>query len=379
MNKIKTKGGGKNKNIVTRKYIPRDISVYIRYLYQDKGVRGAELLNRFPEYSKASIYRHVNKPLNCTDVHDQRKNNKGRPCKLTLRDERNLIRQLLICRKTTGSFTASKLRTEAGILPTVSLWTIRRVLHKHKYFYLQARKKGLLTPKDKRRRLKFARKMKKLAAENFWRKQISFYFDGTSFVHKTNPFNQARSPKTRVWRQCGEGLDINCTSKGKKAGVEGRVAHFFVSIAYDKGVIACDQYKERLNGKFFAKYVGDRFPTIFSLSANPKTGRFLQDGDPSQNSAAARSAFEDVGALLFKIPPRSPDINPIENVFHLVSKKLEKQALRKQITYETFEDFSERVRKTMEKFSIFTINNIIESMNKRINKIIKKRGGRLKY
>jgi transposase len=49
---------------------------------------------------------------------------------------------------------------------------------------------------------------------------------------------------------------------------------------------------------------------------------FLQDGDPSQNSRIAMKALESVKAKLFAIPPRSPVLNPIENVFHLANSAL---------------------------------------------------------
>ena len=237
----------------------------------------------------------------------------------------------------------------------------------------------MVTRKDMFKRLRFARRVRRYCPKSFWKKFISFYFDGTSFVHKTNPFDQARSVKSRAWRLKSEGLELNCTSKGKKAGVQGRVVHFFVSIAYGKGVISCDKYTGHISGDFFAKYVRENFPRIFSRSANTSVKRFLQDGDPSQNSLVARKALDEVGAQLFKIPARSPDLNPIENLFNLVSAKLEKDALRKQITYETFEQFSRRVQRTLMNFNHKTIDRTIESMNKRINLIIKKRGRRLKY
>ncbi len=175
-----------------------------------------------------------------------------------------------------------------------------------------------------------------------------------------------------AWRKREEGLLLNCTSKGKKAGVEGKTAHFLVSIAYGKGVIACDQYFERLTGERFSEYVRLNFPQIFARSANAKAKRFLQDGDPARNSA-------EVGAFMFSIPPRSPDLNPIENLFHLISKKLENDALHLQIQSENFEQFSKRVRDTMMNYPKTTIDNIIKSMGKRITMIIKKRGERLKY
>ena len=363
----------------SKKQVPKETSIYMRFLYHDKGVKGNELLKAFPNYSKATIYRHAKLPFDENHPFDKRKLNKGRPRKLTVRDERNLVRQLRIYRETMGSFGASTLRTAADISPNVSLWAIRRALRRHGYLYSQSRKKGLMTRRDLTRRYRFACKIKRLLPNNFWKEGISFYFDGTSFVHKTNPFDQARATKSMAWRKRGEGLALNCTSKGRKAGVEGKTAHFFVSIAYGKGVISCDQYFERLTGENFAEYVRAHFPRIFEKSANPTAKRFVQDGDPCQNSAVASRALKQVGACKFSIPPRSPDLNPIENLFHLVSKQLEKDALDMHITHETFTQFSERVKRTMLNFPKDIIDNIIESMDKRVAMVLKKRGERLRY
>ena len=85
--------------------------------------------------------------------------------------------------------------------------------------------------------------------------------------------------------------------------MEGKTAHFFVSIAYGIYVISCDQYFERLTGENFAEYVRAHFPRIFEKSANPTAKRFVQDGDPCQNSAVASRALRQVGACKFSIPP----------------------------------------------------------------------------
>ena len=74
--------------------------------------------------------------------------------------------------------------------------------------------------------------------------------------------------------------------------------------------------------------------------------RFLQDGDPSQNSTKAQRALQNVRALLFRIPARSPHLSSIENIFNILSAKLERDALRKQTTHETFEQLSDIVEKT---------------------------------
>ena len=198
------------------------------------------------------------------------------------------MRELRKCRARIGSFSASRLRTAAGINQDVSLWTIRRALKRQGYHYLHSCKKGLLTRKDMSRRHQFARIIRRLLPDDFWKSGISFYIDGMSFVHKPNPFDQSRATKSMAWRKRGEGLALHCTSKGKKAGVEGRTAHFFVSIAYNKGVTAYDQYFQCMNGESFSKYVRLNFPQIIPKSVNSIVMRFLQDGDTVQNSALTK-------------------------------------------------------------------------------------------
>ena len=81
----------------------------------------------------------------------------------------------------------------------------------------------------------------------------------------------------------------------------------------------------------------------------------------------------------FSIPPRSPDLNPIENLFHLVKRQLDEDALDQGIEFENFEDFSARVNDTILQADIDNIDKTIESMEKRINLVIKHKGQRTKY
>ena len=58
------------------------------------------------------------------------------------------------------------------------------------------------------------------------------------------------------------------------------------------------------------------------------------DNDPSQTSKVALLALRAIECNLHRIPPRSPDLNPIENIFHIVKKQLEDEALNLHITNE---------------------------------------------
>ena len=88
----------------------------------------------------------------------------------------------------------------------------------------------------------------------------------------------------------------------------------------------------------------ENFPSMFERSANPRAKRFLQDGFPIQNSVAAKRVYDEIGAFVFCLPPHSPDLNPTENVFHLVNMETRKDTIKRIITEKTFTSFSQRER-----------------------------------
>ena len=100
-----------------------------------------------------------------------------------------------------------------------------------------------------------------------------------------------------------------------KLGIVVKWQVFFVAISLGTGFCYCKHYEE-FSGKLFAEFIENNFLEIFKNSCNPTRNVFVQDGDPSQNSKAAKTALSKIGAVQFSIPPRSPDLNPIENVFN---------------------------------------------------------------
>ena len=178
-----------------------------------------------------------------------------------------------------------------------------------------------------------------------------------------------------------EGLTVGCIARGKKEG--NQQAHFMVTIVYVKGAIICTQYQGRINGSKFANMVRQDFLSAFEQSVNAVTKRFLQDGDPSQNSAMPRTTLNEIDAMILAISPCNPDhlgLNTIENFFHLINMELKKDTISRHIQSESFEQFSGRVRRiTMELFPSEKIGKIIDSMDKRIRLVIKANGSSIKY
>ena len=212
---------------------------------------------------------------------------------------------------------------------------------------------------------------------DFWTNCISFYFDGVSFTHKYNLLEETRHRKSKVRRLRSEGLSH--TGKGKEEGTGGRSDSFLVGISYKKGLVMCTQYFGKLNGESFAKVVKNDFPKALRDSISSKNKLFLRDSDPTQNSKKANRVFDVIGCKVFAIPARSLDVNPIENIFNRIRKKLAEDAITHQIKRENFEEFSTRVKRTFEEFPVEEMEKTIDSMQKRMRLITKNCGKRIKY
>ena len=353
-------------------------SSQMRTVHQLANVKGRALLAMFPQYKRATVFKHAKKPINGEPVFDKRTHNKGRPRKLTHRDGRTVVRELLTLRVKEKSFCSPRVHLESGF-GNVSNRTIRRTLHRLGYKYLRTRRKGMLLARDLPKRKKWCRYAKMITSRlpNFWTDNVSFYCDGVGFEYKTNPQDQARAPSAQEWRKECEGLSFNCTAKGKKEGV--RQSHFIVGIAHRRGVVLCEQYFGTITGAKFADIVTRYFSLAFQKCKFPYMKHVLMDGCPRQGAIIARQAFNSIGASYMVVPPRSPDLNPIENLFNLVKRKIRQDAFEKNLTKENFEQFSERCKSILLSYSVAHIDATIESMKKRVNLVLYHRGQRIKY
>ena len=228
-------------------------SILLRTLHQEGRISCPELCKRYPMHAERSIYRHAtakDPPI------DKRKFNKGRPKKVTEREERLIKRTLLTLRQQRASFSAKHIHDSTN-LRHLSINDIRRTLKKLGYSYRQSRKKGLLSAKDKTKRLQYAREMQGKPA-NFWKEEITFYFDGVGFAHRSNPYSEASCSSSMAWRKPGEGLAI--TTKGRKEGSGGKMANFFVGISYGSGVVCCHHHTWKITGERFGQFVTEEFP-----------------------------------------------------------------------------------------------------------------------
>ena len=363
--------------------MPLKDSIYLRTLHQTLGITVYNIINnphKYPTLAKfpeRTLYRHAKKPLEDEQV-DGRKKNKGRPKLMSQRDQNAIKRNISKLRISHGTFTSKDLQQAAGLTEKMSNFTFRRGLHKMGYKWRNTRRKGRLLPSDLKLRLNYCRKMKRqnLAGNNLWTEGIALYIDGVGFEYKQNPHEHARALGSREWRMVNEGLNINCTAKGMKEGKT--CVKFMVGMSYGKGVVTCIPLTQRMCGQYYTDLIKSHFREALRLSGKT-CNRILQDGDPSQNSKLARNELNRQHISLFSIPPRSPDLNPIENLFNQVRRTIKEDSLQKQLEYESRNEFTARVGGLLLSYSVERINKLILSMPKRIDMVIAAKGQRIKY
>ena len=123
------------------------------------------------------------------------------------------------------------------------------------------------------------------------------------------------------------------------------------------------------------------FNPTFTKANKNGSRLWVQENDPSQSSRLAKNAMKNCkcDTPLIALPCRSPDLSPPENFFHLVRCKMKRDALRLNITKETYQEFKQRVIRTIYGIPVENINKIIVSMPDRLDAIIDNKGCRTKY
>lgn len=75
-----------------------------------------------------------------------------------------------------------------------------------------------------------------------------------------------------------------------------------------EGIMAAPLYCEILE-RTLLPFIAEKFPS-------PNVHRFMQDNDPKHTSRAAQDFFSMSNISWWRTPPESPDMNPIENLWH---------------------------------------------------------------
>lgn len=125
----------------------------------------------------------------------------------------------------------------------------------------------------------------------------------------------------------------------------------------------------------------EKYKSILQSTLPPKHPskgwRFIQDNAPAHKNKGkgkhgSKGVIEDLGFVFSPLPPYSPDLNPIENIWGIMARRIARR--RSQIS--SRDTLRAEIQKEVQRIQIDpnVLHNTISSMPKRIQQIIKRRG-----
>ena len=211
--------------------IPLVMKVSIIYLHHDKGTSICELETWLSEYSWIQLVNTIPRAARQkidTAVEDKRHNNKGWPRKLILDADDITDKSVKLLPKYYGNFTSKDMLHTFNVRESeISCRTVRRYLLRKNMVIFNAEKRIFSLQKIS---LPVQNVLINAVIINFWREDITFYLDGTSWIHKGNPAFHAKIFCPRTWRKRSLGLKPTCCAKANKEVSGDRISHFMVTV-----------------------------------------------------------------------------------------------------------------------------------------------------
>jgi transposase len=294
---------------------------------------------------------------------DKENNKGGRPSKLSPRDKQAIIRQI-----TTGKLDNAVQATQYInniVSSPVTPQTVRNSLKENNFRSVVKQKRPLLKKAHRQNRLKFAQYHANWTVED-WKRVL--WSDET----KINRIGS--DGRVYTWKKRGEALSDRTTSPTVKHGggnnlmVWGCMGWNGVGMLVEvQGIMDSEQYCEILDAG-----VMESFENLEMAEG----GRiFQQDNDPKHMSKRATKWFEDNDIQVLVWPAQSPDLNPIEHLWVHLKKALQQYPKPPSGVHELWD----RLVEEWNKIPPEVCQRLIESMPRRIEAVIKAKGGHTKY
>eukprot|EP00973_Karenia_brevis_P018829 2580275-Karenia_brevis.AAC.2 len=242
--------------------------------------------------------------------------------KVTKPVETFLVRQLLRLRKEcicTSSILARELATKMYVQVEDS--TVRKVLKRHGYKWLPRSQKQKYSPEVMKKRMTLAKSFKDLSPAAF-RAKLSLAIDGVVLTipphDVTDRENYCHYGNTHIYRKKNEALMPELAGADPYAKqvplsraipLWGAISEGgFCEIAYhSQKKMTTEEWEE-----FLAE--GKLTTAIKKLNPPPRRGPWtmLCDGEKFLHTTESRKAYKACKVKVLQIPPKSPDLNPIE-------------------------------------------------------------------
>jgi transposase len=286
----------------------------------------------------------------------------GRPKKLSEYDNRQIIRAVKENPKSTLSEITQHL-VESNIIASES--TIRRYLHSNGIYGRKAVKKPFVSEVNRKKRLFWSH------ARNDWGDKWNkiIFSDESRILLFQNDSNDW------VWRMVGEKYKKEYLSPTVKQSDGIMVWGCFTRKKMGPLVLV----EGKLNSSKYNNILTENLLPFINELREEEDGDgvfiFQEDNAPCHKSGAANRWKEENDVQVLPWPAQSPDLNPIENLWQDLKRRLRLNNFKSKNKQELFHLLQEEWFNTNPK----TINKLIDSMPRRIDAVIKSRGNPSRY
>jgi len=278
----------------------------------------------------------------------------GRPRKLTSTSQRHIV----IKSKMHPKMTANDLRSDCNLRRKVSVDTVKRVLRRANLFGRIAVKKPFISKVNKKKRRMWCLEMRGWNVVD--RNRVIFSDESKIELRPRRREYVRRSPNSSNSRMY-QAMVTSTTKFSPSVMVWG-------AIRGDGRRVLCF-CEESVDQLFYQRIFGDQLPSIYS----PRY--FFQQDGARAHTARSTTAYL-VGKqirLLENWPPQSPDLSPIEHMWDILKDKVASH------NCSTLAKLRSVIKDEWAKISNDQVKKLFESMPRRIDAVLKARGGNTKY
>ena len=276
----------------------------------------------------------------------------GRPLRTTARSNR-LLRRIVNLNRFSNSSLIRRMWDEP-----VSLWTVRRRIHNFGFKRYRCPIKPFLSDVKREARFRWAQNHSFWPVERFHRVVWS---DESRFRLFVN------DGRIKVWRQRGERFREDLIKRGSQAG--GGSVHVWGAIWFG-GRSSLQILVRSVTGASYC----DILRTFLNSNRLPPPGwRFQQDNAPAHRSQIVNNFLREHAIPLLDWPSKSPDLNPIEHVWDYLGRKVQERSPTDLLNLAGI--VSEEWECMPQEF----IDNLVNSMRRRIGAVIERTGGSTRY
>jgi len=184
-------------------------------------------------------------------------------------------------------------------------------------------------------------------------------------------FESGKSGQLRVWRTADEEFNQECTGSTHKSGRTSVMV--WGAIAYDQKSELVVMDKNKRTAADFVDQVYDG-PLLQFLTGfiDPI---LMEDGAPIHRAKAATEWRDELELKKLIWPAQSPDMNPIENLWAVMKKAVQKV----HKSGDTVDVLIKNIKEAWENIPMELINRLVETMPTRVNELKKNKGKSTRY